>query len=371
MTIFRTLSKIKTFSAAALISILFLSSVGQTQKLCLDQLSGVSSESTSHFVISKKGSIKVSPKIGELFIDTATSQLNSTTGNRTELKRTVLIEKLSLALEKLSQTFPLKPRDTIKAGTKNVTVTQYLNILKFDYKGQELSVKIRFRKYGTMRTGLPNIPENVQFIPEMKDVSFLEFKIDHPDFDNSVLKPRGLQLDSDIQMIGTPQFLAQFEQILERAVGRNSKNIDSIQTMTKMQNLLKYLHEVGVPLQKDSRTIYERTSYALPAKNIETNAEHEIQITIDEGILIYSYPHDKTIDAYQSEKPLAVVELKIPVEMIDNRTKSFSDQFLQLVPALKKIQAFLDDLTSAQAPGFDMNKGKQSRIKTMLENNEE
>ncbi len=365
MPILRTLSSFKTISALLLSG--FLSSTSLAQNLCAVELGG----KPAAFSVSEKGKIKISPKLGELFIDTAAGQLNSTTGNRTEFKRTVLVEKLHQALGKLSKTFTLKPRDIIRPGTKNVTVTHYLNILKFDYKGQELGVKIRFRKYGTIQENLPNTPENVMINPDMQDVSFLEFKIDHPDFDNSVLKPRGILLDSDLNMIGTPEFLIQFEQILSRALSKNSKNAESAETITKMQNLLKQLHIAGVPLKLDSRTIYERTSYALPAKNLDTKKEYEIQITIDEGILLYSYPHNKTVDAYKSESPLTVVELKIPVEMVDSETKSFSPQVLNAIPQLKAIQTFLDDLTTNQAPGYEANKGKQSLIKALLDAKED
>ena len=366
MKFYTRASTFNTFLAFALISSVALSSVSYANISCDVALGG----KPAAYTVSEKGKIKISEELGELFINAAEGQRHSTTGNRTEFKRTVLVEKLHEALERLSKFFALKPRDIIKPGTKNVTVTQYLNVLKFDYKGQELSVKIRFRKYGTIKEGLPNTPENVEIIPDMKDYSFLEFKIDHPDFDNSVLKPRGLQADADINLIGTSEFLKQFADIQHRALVKNSKNSEAIETMTKMQNVLKRLHEAGVPLEKDSRTIYERTSYALPIKDLVGKKEYEIQITMDEGILLYSYPHNKTVDAYKSDKPLTVVELKIPVEMVDKETKGFNQTMLKTIPLLGSIQTFLNDLTIAQAPGYEANKGKQSLIRALLEDKE-
>jgi hypothetical protein len=366
MKIYTGASTIKSILAFFVLSLISISSISQASISC-DEAMGVK---PALYNVSEKGKIKIAPELGELFIETASSQLNSTTGNRTEFKRTVLVENLQEALKKLGQTFELKPRDAIKPGTKNVTVTHYLNVLKFEYKGQELQVKIRFRKYGTIKAGLANTPENVQINPDMKDVSFLEFKIDHPDFENSVLKPRGLQNDSDINLIGTAEYVKQFDQILGRAVEKNSKNKDSIETMTKMQNLLKRLHEEGVPLRRDSRTIYERNSYALPINTASNKKSYEIQITMDEGILLYSYPHNKTVDAYKSDKPLTVVELKIPVEMVDKTTKGFDQTMLKAIPLLGSIQTFLNDLTLAQAPGYEANRGKQSLIRALLEGKE-
>ena len=363
MKFYTRASTFSTILAIALLGSVATSSVSYANISCR----AVLEEKPASFTVNEKGKIKISPELGELIVETAASQRHSTTGNRTEFKRTVFVEKLQEALGKLSKFFPLKPRDVIQPGTKNVTVTQYLNILKFDYKGQELGVKIRFRKYGTIKADVPNTLENVEFIPEMKDYSFLEFKIDHPDFDNSVLKPRGLQADADINLIGTPEFLHKFNDILQRALAKNSKNSDATETMLKMQNVLRRLHEEGVPLAKDSQTIYERTSYAVPVKDAAAKKEYEIQITIDEGILLYSYPHNKTVDAYKSDKPLTVVELKIPVEIVDKETKGFKETMLKTIPSLRAIQSFLNDLTAAQAPGYESNKGKQSLIQALLE----
>lgn len=339
----------------------------QGQNSCALKFAGAKNTA---YEITEKGQIKISDELGKLFIDSAASQMNSTTGNRTELKRTVLVEKLHQALVKLSKAFPLQPRDAVKPGYKNVTVTHYLNVLKFNYKGKELDVKIRFRKYGTIKEGLPYTLENIEINPEMKDVSFIEYKIDHPDFENSVLKPRGPQDDADLNLIGTPDFLQNFDQIESRALARNSKNAESIETMLKMQNVLRRLHEARVPLKKESRTIYERTSYAIPIENPITKKHYEVQITIDEGILLYSYPYNKTVDAYKSEKPLTVVELKIPVELVDKKTKSFHEDMMEKIPHLRSIQTFLKDLTEAQAPGHEANKGKQSLIRALLEKEE-
>jgi hypothetical protein len=366
MKFYTGVSTFKSVLALAIAGSLTYSSISHASISCGEAMGA----KPALYNVSEKGKIKIAPELGELFIETAAGQRDSTTGNRTEFKRTVFVEKLQEALKKLGTSFELKSRDAIKPGTKNVTVTHYLNVLKFDYKGQELQVKIRFRKYGTIKAGLVNTPENVEINPEMKDVSFLEFKIDHPDFENSVLKPRALVNDADINMIGTPEFVKNFSQILNRAIEKNSKSAESIETTTKMQQLLKRLHEEGVPLKRDSRTIYERTSYALPIKSEANKKSYEVQITIDEGILLYSYPHNKTVDAYKSEKPLTVVELKIPVEMVDRTTKGFDQTMLKAIPLLNTIQTFLNDLTQAQAPGYEANKGKQSLIRGLLEGKE-
>ena len=141
----------------------------------------------------------------------------------------------------------------------------------------------------------------------------------------------------------------------------------SLVLLTKLQIFFTRLHEEGVPLEKDSRTIYERTSYALPLTDPQTKKSYEIQITMDEGILLYSYPHKVDVDAYKSEEPLTVVELKIPVEMGDRVNKGFRQDMVVSMNDLKAVDLFLANLTNAQAPGYLQNSGKQSLIRAILE----
>ncbi len=363
MKFFSTVSNIKPIFAFTLLFALTLCSTAHAQNSCVSLLT----EKPAAFVISAKGKIKISPELGEMIVSTAEGEIDSITGNRSELKRTVTVTDHKAALGKLGRTFLLNPRDIIQPGTKNVTLTEYLNVLKFDYRGKELAVKIRLRKYGTINVGLPMALENIQIIPSMKDISFLEFKIDHPRYDSSVLKPRGKQLDSDTKLINTPQYVEQFKAISDRAVAYNAKDLKSAEKMSKMQNVLKRLHEEGVPLNLDSRTMYVRTSYVILVRDPVANKEYEIQITVDEEIILYSYPHNKTVDAYKADKPLTVVELKIPVEMVDPVTKGFKAAMLGSMPTLASVQTFLSDLTAAQAPGYESNKGKQSLIRGLLD----
>lgn len=366
MKFFTTVSNNKTISAFALLLALTFSSTTYAQNSCGNLLT----ERPAAYTVGKSGKIKISAELGELIVNTAEGQIDSATGNRTELKRTVTVTDHKAALAKLGQTFPLSPRDIIKPGTKNVTVTEYLNVLKFDYRGKELGVKIRNRKYGTIAVGLPMAIENIQIIPSMKDVSFLEFKIDHPKYDSSVLKPRGKQLDSDTKLTNTPQYVNQFEAISERTAALNAKDPKVAETMSQMQFVLKRLHEEYIPLNLDSRTAYVRTSYVIIVRDPATNKEYEIQITVDEEILLYSYPHNKTVEAYKSDKPLTVVEVKIPVEMVDLVTKTFKANILESIPTLTSVDTFINDLTAAQAPGYESNKGKQSLIRGILDTQE-
>jgi len=120
-------------------------------------------------------------------------------------------------------------------------------------------------------------------------------------------------------------------------------------------------------LKKDSRTIYERTSYAIPIVDPSTQKKFEIQITMDEGILLYSYSHNTDVDAYKSDSPLTVVELKVPTEIIDPATKGFKQEMVQNIPSLVAVQNFLNLLTTFQAPGYEKDSGKQSLIRSVLE----
>lgn len=369
-----SMSKFLTvFVSVLLIEAAFHPSFASSQ--CASQLGGLDRStpemrlSDRTFQVDDKGRIKISAELGSLFLKAAESQRNSTTGNRSELKRTVPVESLKTSLQKLGQTFSLQARDSVAPGTKNVTVTEYLNILNFPFDDKSLGVKIRFRKYGTIDQSLDNRIENVRVIPALQEVSWVEFKIDHPDFENSVLKPRALMRDADIAKIGTPAFTKSFDQILDQTVRLNAKSQSGKQTALEIQKVLMELHAAQVPLKKDSQTIYERTSFAIPVENPIAGKVYEIQITIDEGILLFSYPHQMHIDAYKSEKPLTVVEVKIPVEMLDSKTQAFKEELLAQIPSLSAIQTFINDLTTAQAPGYTANKGKQSLIKDLIKQN--
>jgi hypothetical protein len=371
MIFFTPVSTLKSVLVSVILSAALLASTAAHAQLKCSLVLGV--DLPKREVQLEGGKVRISPELGKLIIKAAEAEINTPTANRGESKRTVTTAKALEAMGRLNKTLNLKVRDTVQPGTKNVTVTIYRNPLIFQYQPQDgspakdLTAKPRNRKYGTIRDDQEYALENVQYIPGMDETSFVELKTEHPIHKNSVLKPRGKQDDRDLKLIGTPEFLNQKDSILERAISHNSKNETSIQTMTGVQKFFIEAEKQKVPMNFESLTMYERTAYFVRLANPQTKEEFQIEMTMDEMIRLYSFSHDRWIDAYKSETPLSVVEVKIPVVMLDPHTGGFKAELLKDIPRLQAVAEFLNELTEAQAPGYELNKGKQSLIRGHLE----
>lgn len=124
------------------------------------------------------------------------NQSLSTTGLRKEVKYVLSNEDVAILIQRLKFDFgkSMAERDQAIPGTRNITHTDYMPVFKYLYKGQKKSAKVRFRKYFS-RDEADLQWSHLRVNESLKDRSWLELKIEHPEHLNVVIKPRLLCLD--------------------------------------------------------------------------------------------------------------------------------------------------------------------------------
>ena len=365
-------NKLSIYFAIVAIGLSFYSSPSFAKApLCSKILASLETKAIESFKATQ-----VSSKTSKAFIKSTANEIKSTTGNRAELKFTVnlvdlqtALGKFEIRLEKWIPGFKLTSRDTQTPGYKNVTYTKYLTKLKIDYKGQELTTKIRLRKYGLIEENSvidKNIfqPIDAMKDPHGKEFSWLEFKIEHPDFDNAVLKPRIKFHDqfSDLMSKNPSMFLLNFETIVQKTKELNPENQETVENMLAA---LKLTIQEKIPLNTISETIYYRTSYVVNLQS-QNSSRVNIQLTIDADIHQYSSVLGKEVQTYDPNSNLSVIEVKIPVQY-----SALNKSDLQEVQGLSEIQLMLKELTEVQSKDYEINKGKFSRaVRVLLQEKE-
>lgn len=339
--------------------------------------------------------VKLSTKQSDKFMDATVpeKESGSTTGDRTEYKytlsKTVLLRKLKAfkkAIEEEIPGFILTNRDPLTSGYRNVTLTTYSNRFKLKLEsGQRIIAKIRLRKYGLISNKKEVSAENFKPIEGMENVSFLEFKIQNPEYENSVLKPRIKILDTDAKALQNSELSAvEYAEIVQRAMALNvakteveQKTVN--QTVILMIRAIRGLHKKDSPFNMEYETLYERTSYKAPIKDLETNETYEIQITVDENISASSLSFDYAAKSYKNQpEKISVTEVKVPIALIEKLTgdkiphtpgerRSVSpEQIRELLtaadykkfPGLKPVMDFLQALQFNTLRSFEENHGK-------------
>lgn len=346
----------------------------------------------------------LSVKQSKKFLDSALpeKESGSTTGDRTEYKftlsKTVLTEKLKAfkkAIESEIPEFTLTNRDPITPGYKNITLTTYSNRFKLKLaSGQNIVAKIRLRKYGLIPNRKDILVENFKAIEGMQDVSFLEFKIQNPEYENSVLKPRIKILDQDAEALQNSELTAnEYTQIEQRCITLNPMK-DSAQqevtnqTITLMLRAIRGLHKKDSLFDMEYETLYERTSYKAPIKNSETNETYEVQITLDENISARSFSFGYEAPNYKNQpEKIVVAEVKVPITLIEllsgdkiphtpGQRRSVSPEqirsFLnaadyQKFPGLKPVMDFLQTLQFNTLRSFEENHGKLFHLRQSIQ----
>jgi len=338
---------------------------------------------------------KLSPKQSQKFIDATIpeKQSGSTTGDRTEYKFTlakdVLIKKLKAfkkAIETKIKGFILVNRDPITKGYRNVTLTNYSNRFKLTLdSGQKIVAKIRLRKYGLISNKKEVSLENFSPIESMKDVSYLEFKIENPEYENSVLKPRIKIYDKDAELLQDPDLKkSKYYEIAHRCMELNKTDDPAQQEITNqtvalMIRAIRGLHKKDSIFNMEYVTLYERTSYKAPIQDQETGESYEIQITIDENISARSLSFDYEASNYSNQpEKIVVTELKLPIPLIEKligdkipyvageKRAVTLEKLLSLLtpedyqnfPGLKPVIQFLETLQFNTLRSFEENHGK-------------
>lgn len=308
------------------------------------------------------------------------SLTNSTTGARTESKWTLetsVIENHILELIKKlkNANLELNARDNVTEGKKNVTHTVYLEkfSLNLEKSGlqvgpnfnlKDVSLKIRIRKYGTIENTKSIALENIDFANFTKEHSFLEFKFPDARFKGAVFKPRIYISDQYVKMIGTPDFVKNFEQIKTEVLSakENALNLSSAEAMLQF---IYQGHMQNLSFKPLATNLYERTSYAVNFKDEIKNQTFQIQMTLDKSIVFQLNSTGQMIQAYQNGH--SVVEIKVPVEYAKYDLKSRLDH----LPGYKLFLSFVQNVRKDHLPQYLPGVGKMGHGHREYENTQD
>lgn len=279
-----------------------------------------------------------------------------TTSLRQEVKYVVTAEQLASYLPILENHFGsrFKNRDKAPEGLLNITSTRYMTIGKFFQNEKQLSAKVRFRKYFT-RSQSDTQWRNLQVHPDLVDRSWLELKIQHPEFDNTVFKPRLQILDKDIEKLVTEKYFDYKDGIVKRLYEINPGKEDDIKKFIDYFDALYSSPDSKVENML-AQTAYERTSYSIKLKNPDKpNETIDIQITVDQNIKLTRLKDGKTFNVYKPHE--VVVEVKIPVAYAKLTPANMIE-----VPELSEIKDLIEMLDTHHVMDYPKNRGKMSKI---------
>ena len=276
-----------------------------------------------------------------------------TTSLRQEVKYVIKTNELNAYLPFLEKYFGerFKNRDKPPEGFANITSTDYMTVGKYFQNGKKLSSKVRFRKYYTRN--LQDVDwKDVRVAPALADRSWLEIKIQHPEFENVVFKPRLQILDKDIRKLitGTGYFSFR-EGIIQRLHEVNPGKEADIKKFTDYFDAL--FTSASKVENMFARTEYERTSYSIKLKSGEK--EIDVQITLDQDIRLTRLRDHARFDVYGKDE--TVVEVKIPLEFA-----KLDAAALAKFPELAEIKKFIAMLDQQHVSKYPKNKGKMSKI---------
>lgn len=359
---------------------LLIASLAPSPALAQEKCEGVFYSLTFKAIDSFKAE-KLSEKTSTKYMKAAEAEQKSTTGNRVERKFTSPFSKITGNLDKMTEglraTFPdfkLDARDKKTAGFSNITYTKYLTKLQLNFQGKKLVTKIRLRKYGligeeTTVNVLNFKPIKAMFDEKQNPISWLEFKIEHPEYENAVLKPRIKFHDRYAELFAKPaEFKRKLSVIRRETKKLNTETLADGKVVNKDQQVDDMLEAVAqtlnehINLRPISETLYERTSYAVNLTDKKTNETVNVQFTLDRDIHQFSMVLGKEVTSYDPALDLSVLEIKVPV-----RYAQFSKEDLQNVPGLGEVVGLIERMKTAQQPGYDMDKGKFSRAVRVLE----
>lgn len=282
-----------------------------------------------------------------------------TTSLRQEKKFVIKTAELDEYLKHLEKLYGnrLKNRDKAPEGYRNVTVTQYMNIAKYFDSGKELAAKVRARKYYTEEDN-GYVPENQRKLrvnPSLSDKSWLEIKIQHPNYENVVIKPRLLCFDRDIKKIITEDFFDAKEGIRSRLLYLNpNKSADVDLFIEFFTNL--YLSPSRRKENMYAITDYGRTSYSIKMQPGPNPGESiDIQMTLDTAVRLTRAKDGARFEPYSKDE--TVVEVKIPLQY-----SGLSPKDIQEIPDLVHIRDFIQWLEQRHIKKYPMNKGKMSKM---------
>ena len=278
-----------------------------------------------------------------------------TTSLRQEVKFVIKTKDLNERLGQLQSVFGdrMKNRDKPALGTKNITSTNYMTVVKYFSGGKKLSAKVRFRKYFT------RLDEDVHWrrlkvSDELQSQSWLELKIQHPDYNNVVIKPRLKVLDSDMRWLTTDGFFDHKEGLTKRLKILNPEKVADVDRFIDFLTQLNRTPAMRVE-NLFAKTEYERVSYSIKLKPSGVEKGFDIQITLDENIKLTRLSDREKYNVYGNDE--TVIEVKIPVTY-----STLSSENIATVPELQNIKDLIAWLELKHELKYPMNKGKMSKI---------
>lgn len=280
-----------------------------------------------------------------------------TTSLRQELKFVVPTAALKEQIHALSDIFGsrMQSRDKAPDGYVNVTSTYYLTSAKYKtLRGDTKKAKVRFRKY-YLRDLTDIRSAKMQVGEGLRDRSWLELKIQHPDHANVVTKPRLLVLDRDIRFFTTDSFVVHKEnlknRLLELNPGKEEEVLNAIQFFSELYSNPRRRVE-----NLFAKTEYDRESISTKLQNGQNPKEKiDVQFTMDQNIHLTRLADKERFDVYSPHE--TVIEVKIPVAYAE-----MTDADIALIPELARIKEFVEWLTEHHNRSFPINKGKMSKI---------
>ena len=287
-----------------------------------------------------------------------------TTSLRQEVKYVVKTAEFDSYVPVLEDFFKarFKNRDKPEEGFANITSTRYMTVAKYIQNGKKLSAKVRFRKYLTRKltdTGWKQLLVS----EKLADRSWLELKIQHPEYANVVFKPRLLIFDKDVEKLITEKYFDYKDAILLRLHEINPGKEADIQKFADFFNALYTTPAMRVE-NMFAQTQYERTSYSIKLNRPDRPEEAiDVQITLDTNIRLKRLKDGKEFNVYGPDE--TVVEVKIPVQYAKLAVAD-----LQALPELAEIKKLIAMLTEKHNQKYPENKGKMSKIdkKNEMEN---
>jgi len=279
--------------------------------------------------------------------------LADTTGKRIENKATAdtndvtnAIASFKNKLQKLG--LDLIDRDQRIPGRRNVTYTEYTRPFSvttaqmlqmgFDVRPEmakqpesKTTVKIRIRSYGTVDANKKSFGiSDIEFANFTKERAFVELKFKDPSYAGAVFKPQMYMNKKYIQLFGTKEFVARFEEIKAETLAHlqiSAKKTLDKKSVESMLDFVYRAHLEKLDLSIAAINLYERVaqSAVLPYHSDKDSGfdkkygsvdKIELQMTFDQLVSLF-IPQDgymvgtgRYYHAYSPEQTVA--EFKTP-----------------------------------------------------------
>ena len=306
-------------------------------------------------------SFPATPRLEKELVGFRTLLNESPTSLRREDKFIVDTDASDFAIETISKKFgeSFQLRDPAQPNSQNVTVTLYALPIRFHANGHELSGKLRLRKYYSTPESERLKPETFVDAEITKGFQFLELKIDHPEIEGVVVKPRIRITDADALTIQSRRsFLANRKRLKADWLKLNKSASEPL-IEAFLTTLAEYI-PVKRALPKYATTMYQRDSYSLRVASRDgTQKPIEVQLTLDRSIEVVDEVTHSSVNAYTARD--VVVEMKVPLTYSGLTPENIKDY-----PGLQDVAALKAYLAAKHNPAYKAGSGKLSTFKSII-----